>query len=155
MVDHRAGAASNTDVVTRMFQDRTGHSATFSIIASQVPHLYGAGAEVPFLGTGYLVSGRATEALTPLTSDGVGSFVAERGTERWLVMYAYGERRGLLGNGVRGWSMAAIDGLLGQQNDYYKLYLAARWDDQDRNTAVALGEVAQELFTRVADWYAA
>ena len=153
-VDGQDGGPSNTDVVTRTLRDGSGHSALFTIIASHQPQVYGAGGEAPFLGNGYL-SGHVPEALAPLKSDGVQSFVAERGPERWLVMYAYGERRGLLGNGVRGWSMATLDGLLGQQNDYYKLYFATRWDDQDPNSAVALGQVAHELFTRVADWYAA
>ena len=56
------------------------------------------------------------------------AMVARHGTEQWLVMYAYGERRGLLGNGPRAWTWAIMDGLLGRPNDYYKLYLMTRSD---------------------------
>jgi hypothetical protein len=54
-VEHNSDAGRNTDLVTRTFLNPAGMTATLTIIASQSPKLYGAGAEVPFLGNGYSV----------------------------------------------------------------------------------------------------
>jgi hypothetical protein len=68
-------------------------------------------------------------------------------------MYAYGERRGLLGNGVRAWTSALLDGIVGRPNDYYKMTLVARAEDIEAGHELA--GLASALFPRIADWYAA
>ena len=69
-------------------------------------------------------------------------------------MYAYGERRGLLGNGPWPWTLAVFDGLAGHPNDYYKLYLVARADDTDPVFGRQVAQLARTLFPRVAEFYA-
>jgi hypothetical protein len=143
---------SETALLTRVFQHGAGATATLTLVASQTPKLYGAGAEVPFLGNGYVVEAPPQD-LVP-TDGNVGTLLARRGSEQWLVLYAYGERRGLLGNGVVPWTLAVADGLLGQSNDYYKMYLAARADRLDDALGRDIAQLAHTVFPRIADWYA-
>ncbi len=92
--DNTNHAGVVTHLVTRVFRSPNGGAASLTVLSNQAPKLYGAGAEVPFLGSGYTVQ-PARADLDPGVDDGVGALVAQRGTEQWLVMYAYGERRGL------------------------------------------------------------
>jgi hypothetical protein len=149
-VEHFSDSGNNIDRVTRMYRNSAGVTATFTILTNQAPKLYGVGAEVPFLGGGYTVSSAPHDV-----GAGVGALVAQRGTEQWLVVYGYGERRGLLGNGPLPWTLAFIDGITGQPNDYYKLYLFARSDPVDARTSRDVTELAGTLFPRIAAWYAA
>ncbi|HEX8968005.1 MAG TPA: exosortase-associated EpsI family protein [Chloroflexota bacterium] len=144
---------NTADFVTRAYQSPTGATATLTIQTYQAPKLYAAGPEVPFLGNGYTVSPAPIE-VPSAADDGVGALVAQRGAERWLVMYAYGERRGLLGNGPLAWALAVSDGILGRPNDYYKLYLMVRTDQADATPGQEASRLAHELFPRVAAWYA-
>jgi hypothetical protein len=151
--DNTNHAGVVTHLVSRVFRDPDGATATLTVLSNQAPKLYGTGAEVPFLGSGYTVEPALTDPAT-VGGDGVSALVAQRGTEQWLVMYAYGERRGLLGNGPLPWTLAVVDGILGQPNDYYKLYLAARTDQLDPRQGRAVAELAHTLFPRIAAWYA-
>ena len=141
----------NTDLVTRAFRSSTGNTATFTLLANKGPKLYGPGRRCR---PGEWLPGRAASAdVLGAPTPGIGGLIASRGSERWLVMYAYGERRGLLGNGPHAWSLAIFDGILGTPNDYYKMYLIGRADDADAARGVA--DLANALFPRVAEWYAA
>jgi hypothetical protein len=144
---------NTANFVTRIFRSSTGVSATLTLVTNQSPKLYAAGAEVPFLGSGYAVE-PAPPGIVAAESGGVDSLVARRGTEQWLVMYAYGERRGLLGNGPTAWTLALLDGIAGRPNDYYKLYLVARADQLDDGFHRQVAELAHTVFPRVAAWYA-
>ncbi len=145
---------NGTGVVSRVLRHPSGASATLSIVSNQAPKIYGPGAEVPFLGNGYTVPAMPPDVAT-LQGEGVQALVATRGTERWLVMFAYGERRGLLGNGPLAWVLALGDGVLGRPNDYYKLYLAARTDTAPASADQQVADLAHVLFPRIAAWYAA
>jgi hypothetical protein len=153
VVQHNSDAGRLTDLVTRTFQNPSGTTATLTILTSQAPKLYGAGAEVPFLGTGYTVVPPPRD-IASINATGASSLVAQRGTERWLVVYAFGERRGLLGNGLFPWTLAVLDGIAGQPNDYYKLYLVARTDQGGSQSGRDVVMLAQTLFKRIAGWYA-
>ncbi len=152
--DNTNHAGVVTHLVTRVFRSPNGGAASLTVLSNQAPKLYGAGAEVPFLGSGYTVQ-PARADLDPGVDDGVGALVAQRGTEQWLVMYAYGERRGLLGNGPLPWTFAVLDGILARPNDYYKLYLATRTDVVDPRAERDVAALAHTLFPRIAAWYAA
>lgn len=137
---------------TRSYRSSNGMLATLVVTASTDPKLYRAGADVPFLGSGYVV-----EPVPPslhVSVPGGNALVLQRQTTQWLVLYSYGERRGLLGNGRLGWSMAFADGILGQPNDYYKLYLVSRVDEIDGQAAAQTVSLANELFPRIAAAYA-
>jgi hypothetical protein len=141
-------SSNHTYLISRNYRSPAGVTASLFMVANQAPKLYAAGAEVPFLGNGFTVA-PAPADIVPLSNDGVGALVAERGTERWVMLYAYGERRGLLGNGPLPWSLAVLDGIVGTPNDYYKMYLTARGDRMD-----GVAELAHTLFPRIATWYA-
>lgn len=149
-VDH---SSNNTDLLTRVYRSPSGATAQLTVVTNKAPKLYAAGAEVPLLGSGYAVT-PAPETLAPGANDGVEALVAAQGDQQWLMMYAYGEQRGLLGNGARAWSLAILDGLLGRPNDYYKMYLITRVD-QDPRTGPAVAELAHTVFPHIAEWYAA
>jgi len=153
-VEHNTDAGRKTDLATRTFRNHAGATATLTIVTSQAPKLYGAGAEVPFLGNGYTVV-PAPSDVVPVDDHGISALVAQRGAEQWLVMYGYGERRGLLGNGPLPWTLAVLDGIAGQPNDYYKLYLAARIDQVGPSAGRDVAALARVLFARISDWYAA
>lgn len=144
---------NTADVVTRTLRGPGGSSAMLTLVTNQAPKLYAAGAEVPFLGSGYSTE-PAPSSVGP-ESDGVASLVARRGTEQWLVMYVYGERRGLLGNGPTAWALAVLDGLTARPNDYYKLFLIVRADQLDDRSARDVAQLAHTVFPRIAAWYAA
>ncbi len=144
---------NRAEFITREFR-RPGEqaSATLTVVTSQDPKLLSAGAEVPFLGTGYSIQAAPEDMV--VSSDGINTLLARNTTDQWLVLYAYGERRGLLGNGPSAWAYAVLDGVLGRPNDYYKLYLMRRADSLDLPTAQSMSELAHRLFPRIAIWYA-
>jgi hypothetical protein len=145
--------STQTAIVSRVFKSsESGVAARMTVVTSGSPKLYAAGAEVPFLGTGYQVETPGQE-LVPTRSP-VKALVARRGTEQWLVLYAYGERRGLLGNGPLAWSLAISDGLLGRENDFYKLYLLVPADQVDPHLGLEAANLADSIFPQVANWYA-
>jgi hypothetical protein len=147
-------SANNTAIVTREYRDTNDDQATLAIVTSQAPKVYGPGAEVPFLGSGFTIE--PAPLLVPLAGQAqIGALTAVRGQEQWLVIYAYGERCGLLGNGPRAWMQAALDGLRGSPNTYYKLYLLTRLDRSDPATNNAAAQLAATVFPDVAAWYAA
>jgi hypothetical protein len=137
--------------VTRALQGPRGASASLVIVTSRSAKLFGPGADVPFQGNGYDIGPTAPDLLT--TDSGVNGFTASQGNERWLVLYAFGERRGLLGNGILGWSAAVFDGVLGKENDYYKIYLLTPLGGQDSSVAQESAQLARTLFKRIACWY--
>jgi hypothetical protein len=144
---------NGAEYVTRVLQRNANQPVTLTLITSQDPKLYGPGAEVPFLGNGY-----AVEAGPPGMSsagDGVNSLLATGASDQWLVMYAYGEQRGLFGNGPLAWSWAVADGVLGRTNHYYRLFLTTRVDGVDSAHFTEVGDLARELFPRIAAWYRA
>jgi hypothetical protein len=144
---------SDTELVTRVYRDPADQTATLTIVTKRTPKLYVAGADVPFLGAGYTVAA-APHELVRAANKGVDAMIARRGSEQWLVMYTYGERRGLLGNGPLAWSLGVWDGLLGHSNDYYKLYLSARVDSLDPTFIGSTVELANSVFPQIASWYA-
>src|SRR4051812_22149842 len=126
----KAEQRNTAEFISRVYQSPHGAPVTVTIETYQTPKLYAAGPEVPFLGSGYTVKPASAELVSPAEA-GVGSLVAQRGDDQWLVKYAYGERRGLLGNGPAAWAYAGWDLLLGRTNDYYKLYLTAHVGEPD------------------------
>jgi hypothetical protein len=144
--------APATHVVTRRYA-RSGGPSTLVVLktASEAKHIYRTGAEVGFLGGGYTVE-PAPASLVPAAT-GRSALIARRENERWLVVYGYGERRGLLGNGAPAWGLALLDGTLGHPNDYYLLSVMVRLDEDEAKAAAAT-DLANVLFPRVAGWYA-
>jgi hypothetical protein len=141
--------ANGATFVTRAFFRPDAAPTTLTVVTNTSPKLFLAGADVPFLGSGYEVSS--------LPAPGhYQALIASRGSsERWLVVYAYGERRGLLGNGPVAWCASVFDSVLARPNDYYKLYLTSALNNDDAAVAQQASELADALFPRIAGWYAA
>lgn len=146
-------ATSSYPVLSRTYTRTDGTSpATLTIMTGSDPKIYRAGADVPFLGSGFETQALPAGLVTPsATWQGLS---ARRGSEQWLLLYAYGEGRGLIGNGLVGWAMAIGDGLLSQSNDYYKLFLARQVDDLNSTSIGQTAQLADALFPRVAATYA-
>ncbi|MDQ6671981.1 MAG: exosortase-associated EpsI family protein [Chloroflexota bacterium] len=152
MSSEKVERMNGSTYASRSFRAPQGTSTTLTIIADQNAKVFGAGAEVPFLGNGYEVSPAPADIVPP--GPNRQGLLAQRGDERWLVLYAYGERRGLLGNGLVGWSSAVMDGLLGHGNDYYKLFVMTPLAQQDSSATSSTVALADALFPRIAAWYA-
>lgn len=139
--------------VERRFTTSAGGTATLALYAHQTPKLYAAGAEVPFLGSGYSVV-PAPSDLVPTTAVGSSALLASLSSEQWLVIYAFGEQRGLLGNGPRAWAFALTDAVVGRPNNYYKMFVMARVDGSNVVPGPEVSTLAATLFTRIAGFYA-
>jgi len=144
---------ANTYFVTRAYRATDGRASaqltlTTSPLAKEVLR---AGADVPFLGSGFTVE-PAPLALGPGLG-GAQAQVARRSGETWLQVAVFGERRGLVGNGALGWGLAVFDTLLGRPNDYYLLRVVVPQGDQPAAGQTAV-QLAQTLFPRLVAWYA-
>lgn len=142
---------ADVKIVTRQYIQRGGNTVFVSLKTdTAAKNIYRTGAEVSFQGAGYKVEPAPAE-LVPAVP-GREALVAASDAGRWLILYGYGERRGLLGNGGPAWAWATLDSVLGHPNDYYLLSVQARLDSPANvEAAVALADI---LFPRVAVWYA-
>jgi hypothetical protein len=142
-VEGRTGVA----FVTRDYQ-RTSDGARASLTlttSAQAKLVYRAGADVPLLGNGYTVE--------PLTSTSERSaLIARRGSEAWLQVATFGERRGTFGNGAQAWALAVFDTVLGHSNDYYLARVVVPYTGADSEATAT--QLADTLFPRVAAYYA-
>jgi hypothetical protein len=148
-------AANGDEYVTHTYEAADGLEVIFVITTSPAAkRVYRAGPEVPFLGSGFSISAPPTDLLTPVS--GRGALLARRGEESWLELDSYGERRGLLGNGILPWALAIGDTLLGRPNDYYLTRVMVPLDPVDPSAVERAGRaqnLANVLFPRLAAWY--
>jgi hypothetical protein len=147
--------ANGNVYVTREYQQNASPTArvTFVLTTSEdAKSIYRAGADVPFLGSGFEAE-PVPAGLVPVTPNR-GPLLMRRREERWLQIYAYGERRGMLGNGLVGWSLATIDSAVGTPKDYYLLRALVPLSDLAAPGASQVVEIADTLFPRLAEWYA-
>jgi hypothetical protein len=144
--------AHGVDFLSRTYRAETGAPMLLTIATSaEAKNIYRAGPEVPFLGTGY-----AIEAAPPgAARGGSGSaFIARKPGSALLVMTAYGERRGALGNGIGAWAAAVFDRLAGQPNHYYLVGLTTEIRADDAEGTRRAIRLADDIFPRIAGWYA-
>jgi len=149
-VEGRPGVA----FVTRRYARADGLQAEVGITTSpQAKLVYRAGADVPFLGNGFSVAAAPAD-LVPAQANREAT-LARRGTEAWLQIAAFGERRGLFGAGGVGWGLAIFDTALGRSNDYYLLRVLVPFESgHEQDAAGAARELADSLFPRLTAWYA-
>jgi hypothetical protein len=147
-------AANGNIYLTRRYQPAEGGTPmTFIVTTSQsVKSVYRAGPDVPYLGSGY----ENVPLPAGLVRDGDHHQLSQvrRGNEGWLQVYAYGERRGLVGNGPVGWGLAVFDKVLGQPNDYYLMRVLVPVTTVDIDTVQRAIGLSDVLIQRVAGWYA-
>jgi hypothetical protein len=146
--DHGDGTAQ----LEQVFRAPDGRTATLTVFTQRVPKLYGAGAEVPFLGTGYSIL--PAPAALALARPELQTLLARRGDANWLVVAGYGEQRGLSTAGPGQWGLALFDSLAGRPNDYFKVYLVARVDPADAMQSQQVTQLATALVDDVTAFYA-
>jgi hypothetical protein len=115
--------------------------------------IYRAGPEVPFLGSGYSVAPLPRDLVSSKSVP--GALAVQKADQAYLLLSAYGERRGLLGNGPIAWGLVALDAVLGRPNDYYLMSVLAPLDSANTSGTAEVIQLADALFPRVAAWYAA
>jgi hypothetical protein len=143
---------SGLAIVTRAYTHLDGTWA--SLVVSTSPSakaIYRAGAAVPYLGSGYTVE-VAPASLIPAARTRE-AFVARRGSESWLQVSAYGERRGQFGSGAVAWGLTIFDSLLARPNDYYLARVIVPIDDTNISRTRAAADLANVLFPRLAAFY--
>jgi hypothetical protein len=140
-------------IITRTYRRPDGTTATLAISTSpDAKRIYRVGAEVPFLGSGYTVDPAPPSLVTP--TGGRRALVVRREAEHGLLVFTYGERRGLLGNGGQGWSAVVVDAVLGQHNNYYLARVLSPLDQHNAAGVAGTVALADALFQRLASWYA-
>jgi hypothetical protein len=142
-------------LVQRVLVGADGTQAALDLWTNPQPQakmLFRKGPDRDFLGAGY-TSEPLPSALLPIA--GGGAIVARRGSEAWLLVYTYGERRGLLGNEPLAWGLAEWDALMDQPNDYFLARIALPFDAASSPPPIATAtSLSQILFPRLAAWYA-
>jgi hypothetical protein len=149
------GDQSTGALLRRDYVDLAGRHFTFDLWSNPEPQakmLFRKGPDRDFQGAGYLTESVSADIATPPPGGGV--LIARRGPDAWLVVYSYGERRGLLGNGPMAWSLAEWDGLVDRPNDYFLARVAVPFAD-DQAAADEAVDLANVLFPRLVSWYAA
>jgi hypothetical protein len=119
-VEGRVDAAGNATVlfVTWTLRSSTGDQAELNVTTSpQAKLVYRAGPDVPLQGSGYTVE-TAPAALVAPQAERTAQ-IARREGDTWVQIAAYGEQRGVFGNGPVGWGLAVFDMVLGRPNNYY------------------------------------
>jgi lambda repressor-like predicted transcriptional regulator len=110
------------------------------------------GPDRDFLGEGYLSETPPASVVPP--QPGRGALIARRGQQAWLVLYAYGERRGLLDMGPLAWGLAELDAVLDRPNDYFLARILVPFNPELEPPPVsAAASLADSVFPRLAAWY--
>jgi hypothetical protein len=136
--------------ISREYLRADGAQARLNLTTSpQAKLVYRAGADVPFLGNGYSIEAAPADVLAPNAGRTVQ--IARRGSEAWLQIAWFGERRGVLGNATTAWGFAVFDLILGRANDYYLARVLVPYEQINAANAVQL---ANTLFSRLASFYA-
>jgi hypothetical protein len=140
--------------ISRPYRAADGSTATLVLSTSpEAKSLYKSGADLSFVGAGYSVQSVAPDLVAP--APGRAAEIVKRERETLLLIYTFGERRGLLGNGWLGWTMYGLDTLVGRPNDYYLLRVIAPLTASNATLdAVQAVQLADTVFPRVATWYA-
>jgi hypothetical protein len=155
MTPLRTEEAHRTYFVSREYRRPDAGIATLTIATSpEAKKIYQAGAEVPLLGAGYLMEPAPPELAA--AAPGIAAAIATRGTQRFLVLHAEGERRGFNQHLWLKWGFAFADGILRWRNDYFKLTLTTGMPvSQAASRAPAeVAALARAVFPRIAGWYA-
>jgi hypothetical protein len=146
-------AQNGNHYVSRLFRSPDARASLSITTSPEAKRVYRAGADLPFLGNGYTVDPAPPSLVAP--SDAYTAAIVRREGELGLLLYAYGERRGLTGNGIPGWALVTSDGVLGRPNDYYLLRLYTPLTELDASETRPVAELAGELFPQIAAWYGA
>lgn len=148
------GDRSTGALFRRVYSNAVGQRAVLDVWSNPEPQakmLFRKGPDRDYLGAGYLSEPIGADRVPAIA--GGGALIARRGSEAWLLLYTYGEKRGLLGNGPRAWLFAEWDAMLDQPNDYFMARLGMPFAGEVLPPTEAVVGAAQTLFGRLANWY--
>lgn len=149
------GDLSTGALFRRVYRDAAGETLVLDVWSNPQPQakmLFRKGPDRDFLGAGYVSESVSPDVVPP--PPGGGALIARQGPVSWLLLYTYGERRGLLGNGARAWLFAEWDALLDAPNDYFMARLAMPFQGTALPAVDHVEAAAAALFPRLASWYA-
>ena len=152
-VEHANGVDYLTRTYSRGAEGRAEEALLTVATSASAKAIYRAGAEVPFLGSGYAVDSVPLGSVPPRPDR--AALLVHRGGQAAIVMYAYGERRGLLGNGALAWGYVGLDAILGQTNDYFFVSMLVPYNSAQMPVAPGFVELADTVLPKLASWYAA
>jgi hypothetical protein len=144
-------ALNGNHYISRSYRSQSARASLSITTAPEAKSVYRAGAAVPWLGNGYTAEQASTSLVPP--SNARQALIVRREGELGLLVFAYGERRGLVGSGLPGWALVIVDAVLGRQNDYYLLRLYAPLSQLDASATQPVAELADTLFPRLAGFY--
>jgi hypothetical protein len=152
--DPSVSQAHGVSYVSRTYTRADRQTAVLSVAtSSSAKAIYRAGAEVPFLGSGYAVDAPPPDAIP--SAPGRSALVVRHGNQAGAVLYVYGERRGALGNGPLAWALVGVDAVLGRSNDYYLATVLVPYDSGSRMVRADFVALADAVLPRLAAWYGA
>jgi hypothetical protein len=134
----------------RVDANQTGNLVVWTHPQPQAKTQFRKGPDRDLLGDGYLIEPAPPGLVPPI--EGGGAFIARRGSEAWLGLYTFGERRGRLGAGPLGWGLAELDAVLDAPNDYFLARLLFPLD-LDPTALRSASELADMLFASLGAWY--
>ena len=147
--------ANGVDFVTRTYLrpgDSSASAAVLTVATSPSSKaIYRAGADVRFLGSGYAVEDPPLNSIP--SAEGRSALIVRRGSQAGAVLYAYGEQRGLLGNGPLAWAWVGVDAVLGRSNDYYLATLVVPYDPITMKVDPEFIALADAVLPALAAWY--
>ncbi|MEA2640632.1 MAG: hypothetical protein QOF51_2026 [Chloroflexota bacterium] len=118
----------------------------------QAKTLFRKGPDRDFLGAGYTSEEALPEIIRPVNG---GARVVRRGAEAWLLLYTFGERRGVLGDSASAWLLAESDALLDHPNDYFLARIGVPLNSPSSVEPTDATHLLDTLAARLAAWYAA
>jgi hypothetical protein len=149
----KAHSVPRKTIVERTYLHSDGTVANVTISTStEATRIYGPGVDTGLLGDGFGMTPAPIDLVPPVA--GREGALAQRHDGKWLMVYAFGERRGLLGNGPRAWGAAASDLVLGRPNDYYMVQIVTKLDRLDGPATRRIVALADTILPRIAGWYA-
>jgi hypothetical protein len=146
--------AHGVSYIGRTYRRPDGQAAVLTVATSaSAKAIYRAGAEVPFLGSGYAVDAPPPDSIP--SAPGRSALLVRHGNQAGAVLYAYGERRGPLGNGPLAWALVGVDAVLGHSNNYYLASMLVPYDSGSMTVRPDFVELADVVLPRLAAWYGA
>lgn len=139
--------------VTRDYYRRANDAQAQLVIvtSSDAKTIYRVGADVALLGSGFSVepAGPLGAAVEPPYR----AMLLDHQGEQALMIYTFGERRGLRSADLQAWGLVAGDALQRRPNDYFLLRLVVPLESDPPGRAADGWSLARAVFPMIADWY--
>jgi hypothetical protein len=156
IVEADANPQQSLAIVQRAYWRAGENPATFVLWTQPQPQaktLLRKGPDRDFLGAGYTSAPAPAELAA--SQPGRGALIARRGDDdAWLVLYTYGDRRGLVSMDLMAWVFAESDAFFDLPNDYFLARILVPFNASVASPPIAQAtSLADVLFPRLASWY--